>query len=183
MGKKHTDPLQHEYPPRSPLLRTRWRVLPYVTHGTQQEMRHVLKGEKHPNSELTHGWAGADSGVLGWRCSLGADMMIGGKLQRLWGGNSRSQSRRWAWSMTATRTETRRREGQGLLYDALGQGEEEHRFPPSSRPEGRLGGRDGPVQRERLDVEMKPSVDQHRRSPRPFLGAVPFVARLRGRQG
>lgn len=94
MGKKRTDPLQHEYPPRSPLLRTRWRVLPYVTHGTQQEMRHVLKGEKHPNSELTHGWTGADSGVLGWRCSLGADMMIGGKLQRLWGGNSRSQSRR-----------------------------------------------------------------------------------------
>lgn len=93
VSKKHTDPLQHEYPPRSPLLRTRWRVLPYVAHGTQQPTRHVLKGEKHPNSEVTHGWAGADPGALEWRCSLGADMMmIGGTLERLWGGNSRSRS-------------------------------------------------------------------------------------------
>lgn len=36
------------------------------------------------------------------------------------------------------------------------------------------------MQRERLDVEMKPSVDQHGRLRDPFLGAVPFVARLRG---
>lgn len=84
--------------------------------------------------------------------------------------------------MTATRTEPRRREGQGLLYDALGQGEKERVFLPRlvRKADSAAG---TAVQRERLDVEMKPSVDQHRRSPRPFLGAVPFVARLRGRQG
>lgn len=105
--EKHTDPLQHEYPPRSPLLRTRCRVLPYVTHGTQQPTRQVLKGEKQPKREVTHGWAGAD---LEWRCSLGADMVrVGGRLEGLCGGIAESKSEEW--SMTATRTETRRRGG------------------------------------------------------------------------
>lgn len=94
-----------------------------------------------------------------------------------------SEDERWAWSMTATRTEKRRREGKALYTSIPGHGGEKSTvfLPPSSRPEGRLvDGRNGPVQRERLDVEMKPSVDQHGRLRDPFLGAVPFVARLRG---
>jgi hypothetical protein len=47
----------------------RWCVLPNVTHGTQQVMRHVSMGMKQPHSELSHGWA--DSGDLELRCSLG----------------------------------------------------------------------------------------------------------------
>lgn len=93
-----------------------------------------------------------------------------------------SEDERWAWSMTATRTEKRRREGKALYTSIPGHGGEKSTvfLPPSSRPEGRLvDGRNGPVQRERLDVEMKPSVDQHGRLRDPFLGAVPFVARLR----
>lgn len=94
-----------------------------------------------------------------------------------------SEDERWAWSMTAMRTEKRRREGKALYTSIPGHGGEKSTvfLPPSSRPEGRLvDGRNGPVQRERLDVEMKPSVDQHRALRDPFLGAVPFVARLRG---
>lgn len=116
----------------------------------------MLKGEKQPKSDVTQGWAGVDWGVLEWKCSLGADMMmIGGRVERLCGGDSRSRSQVVDDSnedgdaaMGRARAFIRRpRTGGGRAPFSF--------LPRLCRPEGRLAGRDGPVQRERLDVEMK----------------------------